>query len=48
VIVVVPPEGFTRRQVAERRAMTLAALAPPSLAHAAIEEREFAGAARAR
>lgn len=38
----------TARQVAERAAMTLAALAPPALAHAAIVQRVFAGAARAR
>lgn len=42
------PESFTMRQVAERAATTLAALAPPSLAHAAIAQRVFAGAVRAR
>ena len=42
------PAHRTARQVAERAAMTLAALAPPSLAHAAIGQRVFAGAARAR
>lgn len=41
------PAGFTARQVAARAAMTLAALAPPSLAGAAIEARVFAGALRA-
>lgn len=39
------PARFTARQVAERAAMTLAALAPASLASAAIDERVFAGAA---
>ena len=42
------PAHRTARQVAERAAMTLAALAPPSLAHTAIERRVFAGAALAR
>ena len=42
------PARFTARQVAERSAMTLAALAPPSLAHEGIVQRVFAGAARAR
>jgi hypothetical protein len=42
----VPPE-FTDRQVAERAAMTAAALAPPSLATLVVSSRAFAGAARA-
>ncbi len=42
------PAHHSARQVAERAAMTLAALAPPSLAAAKIAERVFAGAARAR
>jgi len=42
------PASFTARQVAERAAMTLAALAPPSLADGAVEHRVFAGAVRAR
>jgi hypothetical protein len=42
------PTRFTARQVAERAAMTLSALALPSLAEAAIEHRVFAGAGRAR
>ncbi|MBI4952057.1 MAG: hypothetical protein HY908_08490 [Myxococcales bacterium] len=42
------PERFTARQVAERAAMTLAALAPPALAGEVVTERVFAGAARAR
>jgi hypothetical protein len=42
------PERFTARRVAERAAMTLAALAPPSLAEAGVEQRVFAGAVRAR
>lgn len=41
------PPGFTDRQVAERAAMTAAALAPPSLATLEISWRAFAGAARA-
>lgn len=42
------PEHFTARQTAERAAMTLAALAPPSLAGEAIAARVFAGAVLAR
>ena len=42
------PARFSARQVAERAAMTLAALALPSLAAAAVEQRVFAGAVRAR
>lgn len=42
------PARFTARQVAERAAMTLGALAPPSLADEAIVQRVFAGAALAR
>jgi hypothetical protein len=42
------PAHHTARQVAERAAMTLAALAPPSLAAAEVAERVFAGAACAR
>lgn len=42
------PSRFTARQVAERAAMTLAALAPPSLPTQAIEHRVFSGALRAR
>ena len=42
------PARFTARQVAERAAMTLAALAPTSLGEAAVEQRGFAGAVRAR
>lgn len=42
------PGHFTARQVAERAAMTLGALAPPALAHEAIVQRVFAGAALAR
>lgn len=41
------PPDFTARQVAERAAMTAAALAPPSLATLAIPSRAFAGGARA-
>lgn len=41
------PDHFTARQVAERAAMTLAALAAPSLAGEAIAARVFAGAVRA-
>ncbi len=41
------PPDFTDRQVAERAAMTAAALAPPSLATLAISSRAFAGGARA-
>lgn len=41
------PAHRTARQVAERTAMTLGALAPPSLAHEAIVQRVFAGAALA-
>jgi hypothetical protein len=41
------PPDFTDRQVAERAAMTAAALAPPSLATLEISSRAFAGAARA-
>jgi hypothetical protein len=41
------PPDFTNRQVAERAAMTAAALAPPSLATLAISSRAFAGGARA-
>lgn len=41
------PSGFTARDVAARAAQTLAALAPPSLAAAEIEQRVFAGAVRA-
>jgi hypothetical protein len=40
------PEGWSWRQVAERAATTLAALAPPSLG-APVEELAFLGAARA-
>jgi hypothetical protein len=42
------PAHHTARQLAERAAMTLAALAPPSLPHDAIVKRVFAGAALAR
>jgi len=42
------PPGFTAREVAARAAHTLAALAPPSLAGAAIAAQVFAGAGRAR
>lgn len=42
------PAHHTARQVAERAAMTLAALAPPALAGEAVTERVFAGAALAR
>jgi len=42
------PAHLSARQVAERAAMTLAALAPPTLAHEAIVQRVFAGAALAR
>jgi len=42
------PAHHTSRQVAERAAMTLAALAPPALAGEAVTERVFAGAALAR
>jgi hypothetical protein len=42
------PAHFTARQVAERAAMTLGALAPPSLAHEVIVQRVFAGAPLAR
>lgn len=41
------PPDFTDRQVAERAAMTAAALAPPSLATLEISSRAFVGAARA-
>lgn len=41
------PSSFTAREVAARAAQTLAALAPPSLAAAEIEQRVFAGAVRA-
>jgi hypothetical protein len=41
------PADFTDRQVAERAAMTAAALAPPSLATLEIAARAFAGAVRA-
>jgi len=41
------PPRFTARQVAERAAMTLAALASPSLAEQVIEQRVFTGAERA-
>jgi hypothetical protein len=41
------PGDFTDRQVAERAAMTAAALAPPSLALLEISARAFAGATRA-
>lgn len=41
------PADFTDRQVAERAAMTAAALAPPSLATLEISARAFAGATRA-
>ena len=41
------PADFTDRQVAERAAMTAAALAPPSLATPEISARAFAGATRA-
>jgi hypothetical protein len=41
------PPDFTDRQVAERAAMTAAALAPPSLATLEISARAFAGATRA-
>jgi hypothetical protein len=41
------PPDFTDRQVAERAAMTAAALAPPSLAMLEISSRAFAGGARA-
>jgi len=41
------PSGFTAREIAARAAQTLAALAPPSLASGAIEQRVFAGAVRA-
>lgn len=40
------PPDFTDRQIAERAAMTAAALAPPSLATLAISSRAFAGGAR--
>lgn len=42
------PAAFTARQVAERGAMTLSALAPPLAVDARIEARVFSGAARAR
>ena len=42
------PPRFTARAIAARAAQTLAALAPPSLAAAAVEQRVFAGAVRAR
>ncbi len=42
------PPRFTAREIAARAAQTLAALAPPSLAAAAVEPRVFAGAVRAR
>jgi hypothetical protein len=42
------PAHLTTRQVAERAAMTLAALAPPALAGEVVTERVFAGAALAR
>ena len=41
------PSDFTDREVAERAAMTAAALAPPSLAMLEISARAFAGATRA-
>jgi hypothetical protein len=41
------PTDFTDRQVAERAAMTAAALAPPALATLEISARSFAGAPRA-
>jgi hypothetical protein len=41
------PPDFTDRQVAERAAMTAAAVAPPALATLAISSRAFAGGARA-
>jgi hypothetical protein len=41
------PSGFTAREIAARTAQTLAALAPPSLAAGAIEQRVCAGAVRA-
>ena len=42
------PAAFTARQVAERAALTLAALAPLGLPELAIEARVFAGAGLAR
>jgi hypothetical protein len=41
------PAAFTERQVAERAAMTAAAMAPPSFATLEISLRAFAGGARA-
>jgi hypothetical protein len=41
------PADFTDREVAERAAMTAAALAPPSLSMLEISARAFAGATRA-
>ena len=41
------PAAFTERQVAERAAMTAAAMAPPSFATVEISLRAFAGGARA-
>ena len=40
------PADFTDRQVAERAAATLAALAPPTMVSAVMPERAFVGAAR--
>lgn len=42
------PPGFTAREVAERTAMTLSALAPPLVSESEVEARVFSGAARAR
>jgi hypothetical protein len=41
------PTDFTDRQMAERAAATMAALAPPALATVSIAARAFVGAARA-
>jgi hypothetical protein len=38
------PAGFSARQVAERAATTLVALAPAALAHLPLREQAFAGA----